>query len=117
MTGPSVDLGGPAATTELSLVKHADVGWLRGGVLKQLNSTIQRVSSFFGDQFVDICSSGVGHDACQPAEQEWGEGLCGGAGDYWPATAGRLNRAVVGKRATLVHPGAAGHEDVADRVE
>ncbi|MFV6030659.1 hypothetical protein [Streptomyces sp. NPDC056264] len=62
-------------------------------------------------------SSSVGHDACQPADETWVEGLCGGAGDYRPAAIGKLNCGVVGTRATLVHPNAAGHENVANHVE
>ncbi|MFG3041879.1 SGNH/GDSL hydrolase family protein [Streptomyces sp. NPDC048330] len=105
------------ALTELSLIKHADVDWLRDDVLKQLNSTIQRVSNFFGDQYVDIYSSSEGHDACQPADEKWVEGLCGDAGDYWPAAIGKLNCGLVGKRATLVHPNTAGHQNAANHVE
>ncbi|MFE6852364.1 hypothetical protein ACFVDH_16415 [Streptomyces sp. NPDC057674] len=56
-------------------------------------------------------------DACQPADETWGEGLCGDAGDYWPAAIGKLNCGVVNKRATLVHPNAAGHENVANHAE
>ncbi|GFH37912.1 SGNH/GDSL hydrolase family protein [Streptomyces pacificus] len=105
------------ALTELSLIKHADVDWLRDDVLKQLNSKIELIAKFFGDQYVDVYSSSVGHDACQPAGEKWVQGLCGDAGAYWPAAIGKLNCGVVGKRATLVHPNAAGHENVANHVE
>ncbi|MEW2119165.1 SGNH/GDSL hydrolase family protein [Streptomyces sp. NPDC005474] len=105
--------------TELSLIKHADIDWLRDDVLKQLNSTIQRVTSFFGDHYVDVYSSSVGHDACQPAGTKWVEGICGDAEDYWPAKlAGTLlNCAPINKRVTLVHPNAHGHANTAAHVE
>ncbi|MBT3155395.1 SGNH/GDSL hydrolase family protein [Streptomyces sp. CHD11] len=107
------------ALTELGSIKHADIDWLRDDVLKQLNNTIQRVTSFFGDRYVDVYSSSVGHDACQPADTKWVEGICGDAADYWPAKlpGTLLNCGPIGKRATLVHPNAAGHENTAARVE
>ncbi|WP_031005292.1 SGNH/GDSL hydrolase family protein [Streptomyces sp. NRRL F-5727] len=105
------------ALTELSLIKHADVDWLREDVLKQLNHRIQQVTNFFGDRYVDVYSSSMGHDACQPAEEKWVEGICGDAADYWTTSVGALNCAVVGKRATLVHPNAAGYANTAAHVE
>ncbi|ARH90916.1 hydrolytic protein [Streptomyces sp. MOE7] len=107
------------ALTELGAIKHADVDWLRDSVLKPLNSTIQRVTSFFGDRYVDVYSSSVGHDACQPAGTKWVEGICGDAEDYWPAKlpGTLLNCAVIHKRVTLVHPNAAGHANTAAHVE
>ncbi|MFD3519983.1 GDSL-type esterase/lipase family protein [Streptomyces sp. NPDC058653] len=107
------------ALTELGSVTHADVNWLRDDVLKRLNSTIQQVSAFFGDRYVDVYSSSVGHDACQPADTKWIEGICDNAEDYWPAKISGilLDCATVGKRATLVHPNAAGHENTAAHVE
>ncbi|WP_411076362.1 SGNH/GDSL hydrolase family protein [Streptomyces sp. cmx-4-7] len=105
------------ALTELSLIKHADVDWLREDVLKQLNTTIQRVTNFFGDRYVDVYSSSVGHDACQPADTKWVEGICGDAADYWPTKVGKLNCGLVGKRVTLVHPNEAGHQNTANHVE
>ncbi|MFF8602146.1 GDSL-type esterase/lipase family protein [Streptomyces sp. NPDC015232] len=112
--GSACDRG---ALTELGTVGQADVDWLRDGVLRQLNATIQRVTQFFGDRYVDVYSSSVGHDACRPAEEKWVEGICGDAGDYWPARVGALDCAVVGKRATLLHPNAAGHDNTAAHVE
>ncbi|MEU7028386.1 SGNH/GDSL hydrolase family protein [Streptomyces sp. NPDC046275] len=112
--GSTCDRG---ALTELGTVGQADVDWLRDGVLRQLNATIQRVTQFFGDRYVDVYSSSVGHDACRPTEEKWVEGICGDAGDYWPAKAGALDCAVVGKRATLLHPNAAGHDNTAAHVE
>ncbi|MFK0280759.1 SGNH/GDSL hydrolase family protein [Streptomyces sp. NPDC090499] len=105
--------------TELGSIKHADIDWLRDDVLKQLNSTIQRVTSFFGDRYVDVYSSSVGHDACQPAGTKWVEGICGDAEDYWPAKlAGTLlNCAPINKRVTLVHPNAHGYANTAAHVE
>ncbi|GAA3080624.1 SGNH/GDSL hydrolase family protein [Streptomyces roseofulvus] len=106
-----------AALTELSLIKHADVDWLRDDVLIRLNSTIQRVTEFFGDRYVDVYSSSVGHDACQPAGEKWVEGICGDAADYWPASVGKLHCGLVGKRVTLVHPNADGYQNTANHVE
>ncbi|MFJ5292956.1 SGNH/GDSL hydrolase family protein [Streptomyces sp. NPDC088348] len=105
--------------TELGSIKHADIDWLRDDVLKQLNSTIQRVSSFFGDRYVDIYSSSVGHDACQSAGTKWVEGICGDAEDYWPTKlAGTaLNCGLINKRVTLVHPNGAGYANTAAHVE
>ncbi|MEW2250547.1 SGNH/GDSL hydrolase family protein [Streptomyces sp. NPDC006975] len=107
------------ALTELGSITRADVDWLREDVLKPLNSTIQRVTSFFGDHYVDVYSSSVGHDACQPADTKWVEGICGDAADYWPAKlpGTLLNCALVGKRVTLVHPNPEGHANVAAHVE
>ncbi|MEU2249346.1 SGNH/GDSL hydrolase family protein [Streptomyces sp. NPDC019224] len=107
------------ALTELSLITHADVDWLRDEVLQPLNSTIERVSSFFGDRYVDVYSSSVGHDVCQPADIKWVEGICGDAEDYWPARlpGTALNCGVVGKKVTLVHPNAEGHANTAAYVE
>ncbi|MET9554543.1 SGNH/GDSL hydrolase family protein [Streptomyces sp. NPDC006645] len=68
--------------TELGSIKHADIDWLRDNVLKPLNRTIQQTTSFFGDRYVDVYSSSVGHDACQPADTKWVEGICGDAGGY-----------------------------------
>ncbi|MEU9035237.1 SGNH/GDSL hydrolase family protein [Streptomyces sp. NPDC048352] len=108
-----------ASLTELSWIKHADIDWLRDDVLKPLNSTIQRVTSFFGDRYVDVYSSSVGHDACQPADTKWVEGICGNAADYWPTKlAGTaLNCGLVNKRVTLVHPNGEGHANTAVHVE
>ncbi|MFC4036678.1 SGNH/GDSL hydrolase family protein [Streptomyces polygonati] len=105
--------------SELGPITHADIDWLRDDVLKQLNSTIQRVTSFFGDRYVDVYSSSVGHDACQAAGTKWVEGLCGDARDYWPASlpGTLLNCGVIGKRVTLVHPNAEGHANTAAHVE
>ncbi|MFE1777207.1 SGNH/GDSL hydrolase family protein [Streptomyces sp. NPDC059008] len=107
------------ALTELGSITHADVDWLRDDVLEPLNRTIQQVTSFFGDRYVDVYSSSVGHDACQPAGTKWVEGICGDAEEYWPAKVPGtlLNCALVGKRATLVHPNAAGHANTAAHVE
>ncbi|MET8978070.1 SGNH/GDSL hydrolase family protein [Streptomyces sp. NPDC004539] len=105
--------------TELGSITHADVDWLRDDVLKQLNNTIQRVTNFFGDRYVDVYSSSVGHDACRPAGTKWVEGICGDAPDYWPSKlAGTpLNCGLIGKRVTLVHPNAAGYANTAAHVE
>ena len=104
---------------ELGPITHADIDWLRDDVLKPLNSTIQRVTSFFGDRYVDVYSSSVGHDACQATGTKWVEGLCGTAEDFWPASlpGTLLNCGLIGKRVTLVHPNAAGHANTAAHVE
>ncbi|MFH8628104.1 SGNH/GDSL hydrolase family protein [Streptomyces vietnamensis] len=108
-----------ASLTELGSITHADIDWLRDDVLKRLNSTIQRVSAFFGDRYVDVYSSSVDHDACQPADTKWVEGICGDAEDYWPTRlpGTLLNCGLIGKHVTLVHPNAAGHADTAAHVE
>ncbi|MFK0102004.1 SGNH/GDSL hydrolase family protein [Streptomyces sp. NPDC091040] len=105
--------------TELGSISHADIDWLRDDVLKQLNNTIKRLASFFGDRYVDVYSSSVGHDACQPVGTKWVEGICGDAADYWPAKLPGtvLNCGLINKRATLVHPNAAGHANTAAHVE
>ncbi|MFE6865027.1 SGNH/GDSL hydrolase family protein [Kitasatospora sp. NPDC057692] len=108
-----------ADPTQLGSTTPDDVDWLRDGVLRQLNSTIQRVTEFFGDRFVDVYGSSVGHDACQPADTKWVEGFCGDAADYWPSRlpGGPLDCTAIGRRATLVHPNAAGHANTASHVE
>lgn len=108
-----------ASLTELGAIKHADIDWLRENVLEPLNNTIQQVTSFFGDRYVDVYSSSVGHDACQPADTKWVEGICGDAADYWPAKlpGTLLNCAPLNKRVTLVHPNAQGHANAAAHVE
>ncbi|MHC5903194.1 SGNH/GDSL hydrolase family protein [Streptomyces sp. S6] len=105
--------------TELGSITHSDIDWLRDDVLKPLNSTIQRVSNFFGDRYVDVYSSSVGHDACQPAGTKWVEGLCGDAADYWPTKlpGTLLNCGVIGKHVTLVHPNTDEHANAAAHVE
>ncbi|MFI1092700.1 SGNH/GDSL hydrolase family protein [Streptomyces sp. NPDC020917] len=105
--------------SELGPITHADIDWLRDDVLKQLNSTIQRVTNFFGDRYVDVYSSSVGHDACQPAATKWVEGTCGNAEDYWPTSlpGTLLNCGLINKRITLVHPNAAGYANTAAHVE
>ncbi|MFJ8230183.1 SGNH/GDSL hydrolase family protein [Streptomyces sp. NPDC094448] len=105
--------------TELGPINHADIDWLREDVLKPLNSTIKRVTDFFGDRYTDVYSSSIGHDACQPADTKWVEGLCGTAADYWPKSlpGTLLNCGLIGKRVTLVHPNAAGYANTAAHVE
>ncbi|WP_406094131.1 SGNH/GDSL hydrolase family protein [Streptomyces sp. NBC_01013] len=107
------------ALTELGPITHSDINWLRDDVLKQLNNTIKQVTDFFGDRYVDVYASSVGHDACQPAAAKWVEGVCGDAADYWPASVPGtlLNCTPLNKRATLVHPNAAGHANTANHVE
>jgi len=105
--------------SELGPVTHADIDWLRDDVLMQLNATIQRVTNFFGDRYVDIYSSSIGHDACQPAGTKWVEGICGNAADYWPSSlpGTLLSCTLLNKRVTLVHPNAAGYANTAAHVE
>ncbi|MCF1644594.1 hypothetical protein [Streptomyces indiaensis] len=80
---------------------------------------IQQVTSFFGGRYVDLYSSSVGHDTCQPADIKWVEGICGDAADYWPAKlpGTLLNCGLTGKRVPLVHPNAEDHADTAAHVE
>ncbi|MQY15775.1 Lipase 2 [Streptomyces sp. RB5] len=110
---------GQSDLTELGPISPADIDWLRTDVLEAQNATIQRVSGFFGDRYADVYSSSVGHDVCQAPDTKWVEGLCGDAADYWPSElpGGVFDCAAVDKRATLVHPNAAGHENTAHHVE
>ncbi|MGW6202356.1 SGNH/GDSL hydrolase family protein [Streptomyces sp. NPDC055089] len=105
--------------SELGPIAHSDINWLRDDVLKQLNGTIKRVTEFFGDRYADVYASSVGHDACQPVDTKWVEGICGDAEDYWPTNVSGtlLNCAPFNKRATLVHPNAEGHANAANHVE
>lgn len=105
--------------TELLAIRPDDVDWLRG-VLERLNQTIHRAGSFFGDRYVDVYSSSVGHDACQPAGEKWVEGICGEAEAYWPTHLQLPGFSVPcpeGTHATLVHPNARGHANTAVHVE
>ncbi|MBW4721317.1 SGNH/GDSL hydrolase family protein [Saccharothrix obliqua] len=106
--------------TKLLTIRHSDVDWLRG-VLDRLNQTIKTVTDFFGDRYVDVHSSSVGHDACQAAESKWVEGICGDAEDFWPTEltipGGMAVPCPAGKHATLVHPNARGHANTALHVE
>lgn len=105
--------------TKLLGIQPADVDWLRG-VLERLNAIIRNVSSFFGDRYVDLYSSSVGHDACQSADRKWVEGLCGDAEDYWPTEIQLPGLTVPcpdGAHATLVHPNARHHANAALHVE
>ncbi|MFE7192300.1 SGNH/GDSL hydrolase family protein [Kitasatospora sp. NPDC057541] len=101
--------------TQLGSITADDINWLRDEVLAPLNRTIQRVSKAFGDRYVDVHASSVGHDACRPEETRWVEGLCGNAEDHWPGSF--LNCAAIDKRTTLAHPNAAGYADTAAHVE
>ncbi|MFI1583743.1 SGNH/GDSL hydrolase family protein [Embleya sp. NPDC020630] len=109
----------PQSLIELGAITHTDVDWYRDHVLEPLNDTIRQATSAFGDRYVDTYTSSIGHDACQPEGTKWIEGICGNADDYWPAQVPDLllNCALIGKRATLVHPNAAGHTNTAARVE
>ncbi|QNP68198.1 SGNH/GDSL hydrolase family protein [Streptomyces roseirectus] len=105
--------------TELGATTHADIDWLRDGVLKPLNRTLQRASASFGDRYVDVYPSSEAHDVCQPEGTKWMEGICGDAGDYWPTTfpGTDVDCAPIGKHATMIHPNAAGHANTAIHVE
>lgn len=105
--------------TELGPIKTSDIDWLREDVLKELNAAISRVTEYFGDRYVDVYSSSVGHDACQAAGTKWVEGICGDAADYWPAKlpGTLLDCTLLKKRVTLVHPNAAGYANTAAHVE
>ncbi|MFF9063494.1 SGNH/GDSL hydrolase family protein [Streptomyces sp. NPDC014882] len=105
--------------TEFDTTTHADIDWLRDDVLKPLNKTIQRASSFFGDRYVNVYPSSEGHDVCQPAGTKWMEGICGDAADYWPTTfpGTPVDCGPIEKHATMIHPNAAGHANTAAQVE
>lgn len=100
-------------------ITHGDIAWLHE-VNTHLNAIIQAVAELNDDTYVDTAASSVGHDACQPAATKWVEGVCGQAGSYWPS---ELNLGPItlectgGKRATLVHPNAAGQANTATQVE
>ena len=73
-----------------------------------------------GDQYVDTATPSVGHNVFQPQATKWVEGICGQAGEYWPT---QLEPGPItlecsdGKRATIVHPNAAGHANTATQAE
>ncbi|NUT95277.1 MAG: hypothetical protein HOY78_24950 [Saccharothrix sp.] len=106
--------------TELATITKADVDWL-WGVHANLNQFIKYVTEERGDNFVDLAASSAGHDACQPADTKWVEGICGPAQDFWPPNlplpGGITLPCPEGTRATLVHPNAAGHANAAEQVE
>jgi hypothetical protein len=113
------DCGG-SDPTRLGPIGPADIDWLRDDVLKALNRTIDRVTTHHGDHYVDLYTTGIGHDACRPEGTKWIEGICGDAEDFWPtAFPGALpfDCADFGKRATLVHPNAKAHVEAARHVE
>ncbi|MET8979323.1 SGNH/GDSL hydrolase family protein [Streptomyces sp. NPDC004539] len=98
---------------------HGDIAWLHE-VTTHLNSIIRAVTELSGGTYVDTATSSVGHDLCQPRGTKWVEGVCGDAGSYWPdeITLGVFTLTCSdGKRATLVHPNAAGHANTAAMVE
>ena len=109
----------PLRPHRLGPIDSADIDWLRSDVLEPLNLTIRNVTSFFGDRYVDVCSSSVDHDVCRPEGTEWIEGSCGDAEDHWPARlpGTLLHCSGLGRRATLVHPNAEGHANTAVHVE
>jgi GDSL-like Lipase/Acylhydrolase family len=112
----------PGDLREFFSIGGEDVAWLRG-VLEHTNEIIQRVTSHFGDRYVDVYSSSRNHDVCQPMGTKWVEGICGDAEDFWPAELEfpgipmPLNCRFVGKRVTVVHPNASGHANTAAQVE
>ncbi|MBH5335254.1 SGNH/GDSL hydrolase family protein [Streptomyces pactum] len=105
--------------TELGTTTHADIDWMRDDVLKPLNKRIQRAAASFGDRFVNLYSSSEDNNVCEPEGVKWMEGICGDAADYWPATfpGTDVDCAPLGKRATMIHPNAAGHANTAILVE
>ncbi|NUT52327.1 MAG: SGNH/GDSL hydrolase family protein [Saccharothrix sp.] len=106
--------------TRLGTIRADDIAWL-SEVVDRINRIMSTVSSSFGDHYVDLASSTADRHVCRPAGEKWVEGLCGDAEDFWPARvavpgAAALDCRVVGKRATLVHPNAAGHANAASHV-
>lgn len=68
----------------------------------------------------DTATSSVGHDACRPRATKWVEGFCGQAAPYWPTELTLVHITMEcseGNRATIVHPNAAGHANLAAHVE
>ncbi|MFI0895048.1 SGNH/GDSL hydrolase family protein [Streptomyces sp. NPDC020983] len=109
--------GGP---TQLGPIGPADIDWLRDDVLKALNRIIRQETARRGGVYVDLYTSSVGHDVCEPEDAQWIEGICGDAGPFWPAAppAGLpFDCASLGKRATLLHPNAREHANAAPLVE
>ncbi|MED7948818.1 SGNH/GDSL hydrolase family protein [Streptomyces sp. BE20] len=109
--------GGP---TQVGPISPADIDWLRDDTLKALNKIIHREAATHGDRYVDLYTSSIGHDVCQPEDTQWIEGICGDAAPYWPTQPpGGLpfDCAAIGKRATLLHPNAREHINAAPLVE
>ncbi|MFI5619450.1 SGNH/GDSL hydrolase family protein [Streptomyces sp. NPDC051567] len=106
--------------TQIGPISSADIDWLRVHVLKALNGIIEQSAASYGDSYVDIYTSSVGHDVCKPEGVKWIEGICGDAENFWPTVlpgALPLDCAALGKRATLVHPNAKEHANAAPHVE
>lgn len=98
---------------------HGDIAWLHE-VMAHLNAIIHAVTELSGGQYVDTATSSTGHDVCRASTVKWVEGICGKAREYWPTELelGPLTlECSDGKRATLVHPNAAGHANTAAQVE
>lgn len=109
-----------AAPTQVGPISPADIDWLRDDALKALNRIIDQETLNHGDVYVDLYTSSVGHDVCEPQGIKWIEGICGDAEAFWPTTVpGGLpfDCAAIGKRATLVHPNALEHANAALLVE
>jgi lysophospholipase L1-like esterase len=106
--------------TELATIGKDDLDWL-WGVHANLNEIVKTVTDEYGDHFVDLAASSEGHDACQPADTKWVEGICGQAEDFWPPNIPLPNLPPLpcpgDTRATMVHPNAAGHANTAEQVE
>lgn len=98
---------------------HGDIAWLNE-VTTHFNAIIEAITELSDGTFVDTAASSVGHDLCQPRGTKWVEGVCGEAGSYWPTevTLGLFTLTCSdGNRATVVHPGTAGHRNTATQVE
>ncbi|MFF1799371.1 SGNH/GDSL hydrolase family protein, partial [Kitasatospora sp. NPDC058263] len=88
--------------------------------LNALNKIIHRETATHGDRYVDLYTTSVGHDVCQPEDTRWIEGICGDAAPYWPTQPPSglpFDCAAIGKRATLLHPNAREHTNAAPLVE
>ncbi|WP_063784248.1 SGNH/GDSL hydrolase family protein [Streptomyces sp. SBT349] len=94
----------------LGSITHGDLAWLRG-VSERLNAIVAEATADAGGRFVDVATPSEGHDACRDAGTKWIEGVCGP-----PETDDRIDLDQVclaapegQRRATLIHPNAAGH--------
>jgi hypothetical protein len=70
-------------------IAKGDVAYLRDGVQKRLNATIQYVAVAEGNVFVDMYTPSIGHDACKAPTVRWVEPLVPGS-DAAPVHPNRL---------------------------
>jgi hypothetical protein len=70
-------------------IAEGDVPYLRDGVQKRLNATIQYVAVAKGNVYVDMYTPSIGHDACKAPTVRWVEPLVPGS-DAAPVHPNRL---------------------------